>query len=451
MNDRNPVNDRDEELGGLLRLLEVPDHGPDFFTGLDALLEVEAENIREERRRHARRNFSLLGVAAAILVGILFTTWVGIPGRKGPSILGPDVATAAEVQRQVAQAFATTSTLQGTLETVASAPLAPSRKSYTFSANAGGDYAYESTDGLERAAFVASDGTLREVMGFEDNPGRFVAFEERGMPPSLRFRLLDRELGSVVRAFLQEGSDAEVEEITHNGREAWMVSLDVTETRFAESPDHLNIVVDRETGFPVDVEARRDGNVLRHTRIDGLVLNRPLPENRFRLEFPGPNQLIRLDRVDAGFRRVDPGAAQGVTGYPPLIPASRPRGFEGPIVAVANSSTISTGDEGMNPPSEDVTNVTYRRGLDRLVVDVYRTGPDPSAWTDPISGGESTVETPEVVTLSSGFLEGQQANIVIEPGTPPHLWVVTDEFVVTVSGDLTRSELIKTAESLARY
>jgi hypothetical protein len=353
------------------------------------------------------------------------------------------------VQKQVSKAFATTKTLEGTLETVASEPLEPSRQTYTFAANAGGDFAYESTDALERAAFVASEGTLRQVNGFSDDPGRFVAFEERGMPPGIAFRLLDRELGSVVRAFLQEGSDAGVEEISHQGRPAWRVSLDVTETRFAESPDHLDIVVDRESGFPVDVESRRDGKMLKHTRIQNLVLNRSLPADRFRLEFPAAGQLIRLDRVDAGFRRVEPAAAEAVTGYRPLIPRYTPARFEGPIVAAAESSSMSTGDEGMNPPSRDVTNVTYRRGLDRLAIDVYRTGSDPSSWTDPISGGESTVENPEVVTLSSGFLRGRQASVVIEPGTPPHLWVVTDQFVVTVSGDLSRSELIRTAESLA--
>lgn len=444
------MNDRDEELGGLIRLLEVPDHGPNFFAELDVLLEREAHNIAVARQRGVR-SFSLVGFAAAIFVGVLVVTWVGIPRQEGPPVVGPGVASAAEVQRQVAQAFATTTTLEGNLETQAVEPISPPTQSFRFAANADGDFAYESMDGLERAAFVASEGTLREVLGFEGRPGRFVAFEEQGMPPSLAFRLLDRELGSVVRAFLQEGSDASVEEITHDGRPAWRASLDVTETRFRESPDHLNIVVDRETGFPVDVEERRDGEFLKRTTISKLVLNRDLPQDRFRLVFPPANQLIRLDRVDAGFRQVEPAAAQAVTGYPPLIPGSIPRGFDGPLVAVANRSTISTGDEGMNPPSVDVTDVTYRRGLDRLVVNIYRTGPDPAAWTDPISAGESTVETPARVLLASGFLEGQEANVVIELGTAPHLWVITEEFVVTVSGDVSRAELIKAAESLKPF
>lgn len=445
------MKDRDTELGGLISQLEVPEHGQNFFAELDALLEAEARNIRVTRTRRARRNFSLLGVAAAILVGVLVVTWVGIPGRRSPSIIGPGVASAAEVQRQVTRAFATTITLQGRLQTRAVEPIFPLTQDFRFAANSQGDYAYESTDGLQRAAFVAAEGTLKEVTGFDDDRGRFVAFEERGMPPSLPFRLLDRELGSVVRAFLQEGSDAEVEEITHDGRPAWKVSLDVTETRFAESPDHLDIVVDRETGFPVDVTESRDGAFLKQTTVTDLILNRQLPADRFRLQFPAGDQLIRLDRVDAGFRGVDPAQARQVTGYPPLVPASIPAGFEGPIVAVAERSSVSTGDEGMNPPTVDATDVTYRRGLDRLVVNVYRTGPDPSAWTDPISGGESTVESPTSVRLNSGFLVGEDANVVVEPGTPPHLWVVTEDLVVTVSGDLSRAQLIEAAESLQEW
>lgn len=39
---------------------------------------------------------------------------------------------------------------------------------------------------------------------------------------------------------------------------------------------------------------------------------------------------------------------------------------------------------------------------------------------------------------------------MIAPRTVPHVWALTDELVVTISGDLSRVELIRVAESLRR-
>jgi hypothetical protein len=38
--------------------------------------------------------------------------------------------------------------------------------------------------------------------------------------------------------------------------------------------------------------------------------------------------------------------------------------------------------------------------------------------------------------------------LLIDPLAIPHVWVKTDRLVVTVSGDLSREELIRVAESL---
>jgi hypothetical protein len=52
------------------------------------------------------------------------------------------------------------------------------------------------------------------------------------------------------------------------------------------------------------------------------------------------------------------------------------------------------------------------------------------------------------VTLHGGALDGVLAHLTIDPRAVPHLWATTDRFVVTVSGDLTRDQLIHVAESL---
>jgi hypothetical protein len=58
------------------------------------------------------------------------------------------------------------------------------------------------------------------------------------------------------------------------------------------------------------------------------------------------------------------------------------------------------------------------------------------------------VGAPERVRFSSGALAGRDGELVLDPLAEPHLWALTQDLVVTVSGDLTRDELLQVAESL---
>jgi hypothetical protein len=71
-------------------------------------------------------------------------------------------------------------------------------------------------------------------------------------------------------------------------------------------------------------------------------------------------------------------------------------------------------------------------------------------WSDPLASGEGFVDTPETVMLTSGAFAGSTAEVLIDPRAVPHLWAMNDALVMTVSGDLTRSELLAVAESLAK-
>ena len=77
-------------------------------------------------------------------------------------------------------------------------------------------------------------------------------------------------------------------------------------------------------------------------------------------------------------------------------------------------------------------------------------GDDPSLWSDPLASGEGFIDTPETVTLTSGAFAGSAAEVLIDPRAVPHLWAMNDSLVLTVSGDLSRSELLSVAESLKR-
>ena len=52
------------------------------------------------------------------------------------------------------------------------------------------------------------------------------------------------------------------------------------------------------------------------------------------------------------------------------------------------------------------------------------------------------------MTFTAGALGGHDGELVIDPLTSPHVWALTEDLVVTVSGDLTHDELLEVAESL---
>ncbi len=102
----------------------------------------------------------------------------------------------------------------------------------------------------------------------------------------------------------------------------------------------------------------------------------------------------------------------------------------------------------MNPVAGGVVSLAYRRGFDRIIVTTRLVGADPSLWSDPLASGEGFIDHPETVVLTGGALNGLEAELLIDPRAVPHVWAMTDSLVVTVSGDLTRAELLAVAESL---
>ena len=72
----------------------------------------------------------------------------------------------------------------------------------------------------------------------------------------------------------------------------------------------------------------------------------------------------------------------------------------------------------------------------------------PGAWSDPLATGEGFVDRPEQIRVERGALSGVEASVLIVPLAIPHIWAQTDQLVITVSGDLTRGELLHVAESL---
>lgn len=206
-------------------------------------------------------------------------------------------------------------------------------------------------------------------------------------------------------------------------------------------PDHFQVTVDQQTGFPVRVLASRDGRTLYESRIEDLTVNSPIPEHAFSLKFPPGKQ---VSQTDFGFRPVTLDNAGRIVGYAPLVPASIPHGYRLSEVMVS----LKPSRTGTNPPVGDIVSLSYRRGLDQFIVTTRPVGPHPRAWHDPLSTGERHTQRPERVTFSSGALAGRPGHQVIGLFAAPHVWALTDKLVVTVSGDLTQPELMQVAGSL---
>jgi hypothetical protein len=451
---------RDEGLGAALRALDVPDHGSAFHATLVARLRAEAAEAgdadvpparrvgvvgrRAGRRRAAARRPLAWGVAAAVLVlgGILMT--VSLPGTA------PRQATAADVRAAVATAWAETRTISGELviESADEGMYGRGTVGWGFVLTSNGDFRLTGITRDNDVAFASSRHVERSLD--LTDPEFPIAGERRGVAPGRPDQgpsstILDRSLGSVVRALVVSGR-GEVREILYQNRRAWLLETDVRENLLdpQTSADHLQVTVDRESGLPVRVISFNDDRFKSELRLEDLQVNSPVPPERFELEFP-PG--VEVFRTDHGFREATVEEARGIVGYEPLVPGWIPEGYRLADVMVSRVPS-PTGTEAGNPAVGDIVSLSYRRGLDQFIVTTRPMGGDPLAWDDPLATGEGFVDRPEKVTIRGGALDGVEAELMVDPLAVPHIWAIGEGLVVTVSDDLTEAELLAVAASL---
>lgn len=452
----------DEALGAALRELEIPEHRPGFRESLVAELHREASQggipvpIRRPRashrhkgtrRRTKARRLAFGFVAAAIAALIVLV-------NVEPTGVNPRVATAAEVGTAVGQAWASAKDVSGRLivNSTEQGAFGEGERSWTFALSAAGDFRLKGTSRPDDLAYDVERNVERSLNVSESvgDSDQLFASERTGLAPGPPDRgpslqILDRSLGSVVRA-LASGQGGRVREIRYQGRAAWILDTDVRLNLISpeHSPDHLEITVDRQTGFPVRILATRQGQFVRETRLEELKVNTGLPADYFTLTYPPGTEVYE---EDYGFRRVQLDEVKRMVGYQPLVPTELPSGFELAEVAVSRQGS-PTGPEGGNPPVPMVVSQSYRRGLDQFIVTSRPVGDDPSAWDDPLASGEGFIDRPEWVAISSGALAGHQGALLIGPFAMPHIWLIADDLVVTVSGDLDRDDLLRVVGSL---
>ncbi len=437
----NPV--RDEELGTALAQLDVPEHRSEFHSELRRRLAAE----RAAGRRRARVRWGLrLGAAAA--VAAIAIAVLGIPrtGRT-PRIGGAGVATAAVVKERVRSALLAMRNLSGVL--VVDGPAQGGEQRWRFTLDAAGDVRLDGPAPGEVVTYDAATGIARSAERSASMGGDTLFYAERdGVAPGPPDQgpptwILPTEFAAYVRAALAAG-DPTVHEAMYENRPAWRLDVATVPSAIAPelSGDRFEITVDRGTGMPVEVVESKHGTPLRELRIEGLTVDRTLPADTFRLDFPAGADVMHSDD---GFARVALDQVSATVGYRPLVPGSLPSGFRLARVAVAEESA-PTGKEGGNPASRMVVSLSYRRGLDQVVVTTRLRGS--GTWSDPLASPEGFTDSAQPVTVGAGALAGSEAHVVLSPRTVPHLWALTGKLVVTVEGGLDRAELVEIAGSL---
>lgn len=448
---------RDEELGAVLRALEVPEHRPGFERDLRRRLAEErlagGRAWRPSRRRlRVRLPGRRLAVAAVALVAVAALS-VALLGRL-PDLVQAEVASAAEVQARVRASLGSLKNLSGTLVVGCGergCPANAGERRWEFALTSRGDLRLVGPTRRETMTYDASTGIVRSAQRSASIGGETIFYaDRRGVAPGPpdagppTWQLLD-EFGAFVRALLV-AEDPRVREIVFDGRPAWQLDVDAVPNAIVPefTGDRFLLTVDRETGIPIRVVELKEAEPLRVLRVEELSVDAELGPAAFRLDLPAGAEVMRSDD---GFRRVSLADVRSVVGYAPLVPASVPKGYELAEVAVAEQAG-PTGREAGNPPSRMVVSLSYRRGFDQLVVTTRLARG--ASWTDPVATGEGYVDEPETVAIDRGALAGARAELLIAPRGIPHLWTQHDGLVVTVAGALGRDELLRVTESLER-
>jgi hypothetical protein len=446
----SPRDERDERLGRMLRELRIPEHGPGFWERFEAKIAGPSK----PPRRLLRRPRQLL-VAAAVALAVLAGSLIGLlPGTPA----GP--ALAQIVKQRVAGAMDRLRTIEGEAVLVSRLPAIVARTHHQprvstqrvwFAFAADGSFRTRALGGSQDVAYDARTGIERAVTTSASlgGAGRFFV-EQTGLAPGAPDQgpeplAIEQQLGAVVHALLA-ARDPRVRPATYLGRPAWQVTFLQT-LPYHEGVLHITVTVDRRTGLPVAVDqvaspASLGSGSLRITR---LQVNRPLPGRTFTIAFPAGAAVMHLD---FGFRRVPLDRAASLAGYRPLVPQAVPGGLRLSQVSFAHRAAATAG--GSNPTSRKVISLAYRRGFEQAIITTRQAGAAPGRWRDPFqtpAPGGATAAVQQV-TLTGGALAGDHAEVVVGPGSAPHLWVVGHGLVVTIAGDLSVAELIHTAESL---
>jgi hypothetical protein len=477
-------------LGDALAELPGPEHGPTFWADLDHRLQgepvqqiesgelhlpppgnpgpadpnapAETVSLEEQRaRRGARRGGRLnhfLGAAAAAVVLIVAVagTLNVIQDDKGTDIRAADRPT-------------------GTTGPGTTGPGAPAEFSATYDGIEGfdgpdgccsqwrltvardGSYRWTSTDGGGDIAYDATTARHVHVMTHGDgaskeHPNAFVA---AAVPVGGPFQGVSTPdpLGPIADfvVALARGGDPRITTALAAGRPAWHYDGPIVQDRLGGdgAPNHVVADVDPISGVLLQLTRRIDDLVVNRFTASGVTVSDQIDRSRYQLT-PPPGSKTTPVMIRFVPQSLDEAAA-GLP-YDLLVPTQVPDGFtldSVNSVAVDREVGAPTGPEGVNAPSKPVVNMTWRRGPFTFTVTLRPSEGHPD-WNDPL-GVEGLVLDAQPVHLPLSGRPQLDGEVAVDPPIEPHLWGVTGDIVVTVSGDLPKAQLEQVAGSLQRH
>ncbi|HZQ79863.1 MAG TPA: hypothetical protein VFE55_21215 [Acidimicrobiia bacterium] len=490
------VPERDETVGAALSGLPVPEHGPTFWADLAARLprgettvsqptgsatdagpapidapagpaappvSLDGQRTRRRARRGGRRLRHLGAAAAAVALVVAATGAVAVirgrdhghqvsaAGRPTPTTAGRPAVPAAP-----AEFSATYDGIEGQ-----EGPAGCCR-TWRLTLAGDGSFRWTSTDGTADMAYDATTGRHVEVVSggagaSKAHPNAFVTTGFPAGPPDQRAARPD-PLGPIADfvVALARAGDPRVTATTADvggptggpaRRAAWHYDGPTLQDRLGGpgAPDHADATVDQASGVLLSLERSVGGRVVTRFRASAVSTSDRTDRSTYRLDPPAG---ARTTTVANGFvaRTLD-GAAADVP-YPLLVPGQVPAGFTLRSVSVDRDVPSQTGAEGMNPPARQIVSMTWRNQAQTFTVTLRPKGAD--QWDDPF-GAEGLTPDAQPVDLA---LEGRPAlegTVVVDAPIRPHLWGITGDVVVTVSGGLGRAELEAVARSLRAH
>jgi hypothetical protein len=475
--------EHDEPLGAALSGLPVPDHGPSFWADLSDRLEGEStvlhqtgsatdagtvvdpdpseepvrlDDRRDRRaaRRSGRRSRSLGAAAAAVALVVAAAGAV--------TVLRDDGA-----DRQVRTADRPT----GTSQAPAPVATAPAEFSATYDGIEGfdgpdgccstrrltladdGSFRWTSTDGRADMAYDAAAGRHVDVMTVgpgvsQARPNYFITTGVPAGGPDQRFSRPD-PLGPIsdfVVALARAG-DSRITTSAVAGRAAWHYDGPTAVDRLGGegAPNHAVADVDQASGVLLQLTTRVGDLVVNRFTASDVATSDRIDRARYSIQPPAG---AKTTTVPLGFAARTLDDADDGLPYDLLVPGQVPAGFTLESVAVNGDVASPTGPEGMNPPVKQVTALTWRNGASRFTVTLRPRGGEP--WDNPF-GAEGVVADAQPVRLELAGRAPLEGTVAVDAPLRPHLWGITGDIVVTVSGDLSRADLERVAGSLRTH
>jgi hypothetical protein len=485
------------DFGAALSDLPVPDHGPTFWADLSARLQgestvlhhsgpaTEARGLHQppqsaagsadatttaetvpvsldhaRHRRAARRTGRSLGAAAAAVALV-----VGVAGAV--AVIRDD-----GTDGQVSTAGRPTSTTSAPAP-AANAPMSFSAtydgiegwdgpggccSTWRLTADFGADtsFRWTSTDGKADMAYDYGSGRHVEVLtvGPGLSPSRPGYLITTGVPAGGPDRRIARPeplgpMADFVVALARAG-DPRITASTVAGRPAWHYDGPTAVDRLGGdgAPNHAVADVDQATGVLLHLTRRVGDLVVNRFTASDVTVSESGDRALFRIEppagaktttvplgFDGTDRTLTLDEVAAAVP------------YDLLVPDQVPDGFRQHSAMLNRDVPSPTGPEGMNPPATSVVVMTWFGPGDRSRFTVTLRPKGAEQWDDPF-GGEGVVLGSSPVQLELPGRPPLEGAVAVDAPAIPHLWGITGDIVVTVSGDLSRAELERVAGSL---